>query len=142
MRLKRTLDDILEEVRLNTLEGARQAADWLAEELRADVSLACPAVHGGGDNHSPLGGPPYLESGEGRDSIDTRDTDDGAEVFLHGTVSGQTLPEGNQLAYWDTHGRPWLKGESGDLWKKKYGNVIRNIIAISAKRHVNKYRYK
>jgi hypothetical protein len=140
------IDQILDDIQERGVRGCRNAAEWLADQLRDDVSLICPAYSNMagekagfgearlGQNHSPIGGPPYMETGEGRDSIFVEETEDGAEVALHTTDNFRGPGFQNQLAYWDAHGRPWFKGDSGGLWKRKYGRTIGNIIAIEVNR--------
>lgn len=89
------------------VEAVREAAEFLANEMKLLVSFQCSG------EHSPHNEPPYREDGDGIESIGWEETADGANVGVTNMGTGNMIA-GNYMAGWDSilgiRGirRPWL----------------------------------
>lgn len=120
-----TGDSFFNGIEQRVATGVRRAGQYLAVAMRDRININCPAFHEAGDlsnlpgrhpgaaaatakQHSPVGGPPYLETGNLHDSVRS-EMDDESGDSPTATV-GTDVEYGKYLEFGTSKmgARPWI----------------------------------
>jgi hypothetical protein len=105
-----TFDEVLGNLQRAFVEGVQLAGEFLAGQMIELVAIQCDFEH-----HSPVGGPPYKETGLGQASIGSERIENGIRVGVstieEDPARNRSYELDNHLWFHDPLGggqRPWI----------------------------------